>query len=361
MSDSQGLDQIVIGKQRIKKLNRALVYGESWRGSMPHSILLALVRLGYDAIIFDYQKYLSRLDGNMLLKKAASLIDNYLFHRRCLDINCHFTRIIEDFRPQLIIIVKGSHILPETLKKINRFSIPCVNWHVDDPFNPRYITPYSDENLTLYDIHFSSRPHLFEEYRNKGARRVKYLEFCFDPTIFYPINSIQNIKYELIFVGNWSKNREQWIKDLAPFFNVCVWGGSWWRARSLRQETNIQMMYRSATLEDYSRVVSNSKICLNFLTLDNRDQTNLRNFETPACKGFQLCNRTAQLINIFKEDEEISLFDSKQELIDKIRYYLKHENERIEIAKKGFENVIKNDHTFLMRCKQLICDVGKVD
>lgn len=348
-------------KQMIKKFNRILVYGESWRGSMPHSILLALTRLGFDAIVFDYQKYLARLDGNMLLKKASAIMDNILFHRRCSDINRQLTRIINDFRPQLIIIVKGLHILPDSLKKINRIGIPCVSWHVDEPFNPRDITPYSDENFTLYDIHFSSRPHLFEEYRKKRARRVEYLEFCFDSTIFYPINSMQNNKYELSFVGTWSKNREQWIKAISPFFKVAVWGGSWWRARSLWQEPNIQMMYRSAALEDYSRVISNSKICLNFLTLDNRDQTNLRNFEIPACKGFQLCNRTGQLINIFKEDEEIVLYDSKQELIDKICYYLKHENERMEISKKGFENVIKNDHTFLMRCRELVSEVGKVE
>lgn len=345
----------------INKINRILVYGESWRGSMPHSILLALTRLGYDAIIFDYQKHLSRLDGNMFLKRSASITDNFLSQKRYSDINRHFTRLIEDFRPQLIIIVKGLHVLPETLKKINQIGIPCVNWHVDEPFNPRYITPYFDENFTRYDIHFSSRPHLFEEYRKKRARRVKYLEFCFDPTIFYPINSMQNNKYELSFVGTWSKSREQWIKALSPFFKVCVWGGSWWRARSLWRVANIQIMYRSAALENYSRVVSNSKICLNFLTLDNRDQTNLRNFEIPACKGFQLCSRTEQLMNIFKEDQEIALYDGKQELIDKIRYYLKHENERMEIAQKGYENGVKNDHTFLMRCRQLVADLGKVD
>ncbi|MCK4500347.1 glycosyltransferase [Candidatus Babeliales bacterium] len=341
----------------LAQLKRILIYGESWRGSIPHSILLALTRLGYEAIIFDYQKYLSELDGNRLLRKAASITDKFLFKKKCLNINQHFMQIAEDFSPQLIIIVKGLHILPETLQRINQIGIPVVNWHVDDPFNPRYITPYSDESFTLYDIHFSSRPYLFEEYQGKGARRVEYLEFCFDQTIFYPLNSIQIGKYDISFVGNWSKNREQWIKCLSPFFKVYVWGGSWWRARTLRKETNIHLMHRSATLEDYSRVVCESKICLNFLTLENRDQSNLRNFEIPACKGFQLCNRTEQLKNIFKEDKEICLYETEQELINKIRYYLKHKDERIEIAKKGFEAVTQKGHTFLSRCKQLVSTV----
>ena len=79
------------------KLKRILIYGESWRGSMPHSILLALTRLGYDAIIFDYQKYLSKLDGNRFLKKAASITDHLLFKRKSLDIDRHFIQIVEDF------------------------------------------------------------------------------------------------------------------------------------------------------------------------------------------------------------------------------------------------------------------------
>ena len=324
---------------------------------MPHSILLALTRLGYEAIIFDYQKYLSKLDGNRFLRKAASITDNFLFKKKCLDINRHFIQSVEDFRPQLVIIIKGLHILPVTLQKIKQTGIPVVNWHVDDPFNPRYITPYSDENFILYDIHFSLRPHLFEEYLKKGTKRVEYLECCFDPTIFYPLNFTQNGKYDVSFVGTWSKTRERWMKYISPCFRVYVWGGSWWRAKSLRKEPNIHLMYRSAVLEDYSRVVSESKICLNFLTLENRDQTNLRNFEISACKGFQLCNRTQQLTTIFKENEEICLYETEQELIDKIRYYLKHENERIEIAKKGFEAVTNQEHTFLSRCKQVISTV----
>ena len=90
---------------------------------MPHSILLALTCLGYDAIIFDYQKYLTKLDGNRLLRKVAAITDNFLIKKRCLDINRHFMQIVEDFRPQLIIVVKGLHILPETLQRINQIGL----------------------------------------------------------------------------------------------------------------------------------------------------------------------------------------------------------------------------------------------
>ena len=49
-----------------------------------------------------------------------------------------------------------------------------------------------------------------------------------------------------------------------------------------------------------------------------------------------------------------------EELINKIRYYLKHENERFEVAKEGFEAVTKQGHTFLSRCKQLVSTVEEL-
>lgn len=321
---------------------------------MPFSILLAMTRLGHEAVIFDYCKYLSKLDGNRMLKKVAYKLDNAFYQSRCKNINSHFIRLVQDFKPKLIIVVKGSHILPETIKKINELGITIVNWHVDDPFNQKYLTAHSAQNLMLYDIHFSSRPHLFTEYIQKGARRVEYLEFCYDETIFYLLDSGDDIKYEISFVGNWSQEREELIKELAQFFKIYVWGGSWWRAHSLKNNKNIYLHNNRANLEEYSRIISHSKVCLNFLTQENRDQTNLRNFELQACMGFQLCNRTDQIRTIFDEDKEICLFSAKQELIEKCRYYINHDDERLMVARKGYERITQNQHTFVSRCQKVL-------
>ncbi len=336
------------------KIKRILIYGETFRGSMPHSVLSALTRLGYDAVIFDYRKYLSNLDGNRYLKKAANITDKIFFEKRCRDINRHFLQQIDNFKPDLILVIKGMHIVSLTLEKIAQIGVPVVNWHADDFFNPVWVTPYTADTFKLYDIHFSSRPHLFPEYKNKGAKQLEYLEFCFDPTICYPIEDNTQEKYDITFIGTWSKIRQRQIKNLARFFKIHIWGGSWHYMKKMPGAKNIRLMYRRADLENFSRVVNNSKICLNFLTPENRDQTNLRNFEIPACQGFQLCNRTDQLAKIFKHDHAIALYQTEQELIDKARYYLEHQNERLEIARQGFGIVTNDNHTFLSRCKQII-------
>jgi len=335
-------------------IKKVLVYGETFRGSMPHSIMLSLTKLGYKSIIFDYAKYTSNLNGNLLLRRLGFMMNRYFFKSICTRVNDNFLKLIDSFEPQLIIVVKGFHLQPRVLHKINKKGIVVVNWHVDDPFNQRYITLNSHDNLALYDIHFSSRPHLFLEYEKQGAKKVEYLEFCYDESIFYPIKTDKNKRYDVSFVGNWSKYREQMIKHIAPFFEVHVYGGSWWRASSLKGEKNVYLKNKRADLEEYSRIVSRSKVCLNFLTYENRDQTNLRNFELPACGGFQLCNRTDQLEKIFKKDLEICLFDSKNEMIDKIKFYLKNNIEREKIANAGSELVALEKHNFTSRCSQVL-------
>lgn len=347
----------------MSKINRILIYGEAWQGSMPHAILLAMTRLGYSALIFDYQKYLTfpQFSINRVFNKVGYLLDKFYFEKRCMEINKRFIQHIEDFLPDLVIVVKGLHVLPESLEKVKKYGIPVVNWHCDDFFNPSYMMPFSKDAFALYDIHFSPRSHLFEEYWRLGAKNIESLGVCVDPNSYYPINSaFDGFQCDVGFIGSWSKNREHLLKKL-HMFDVHIYGSSWHRASvRFKRISKIKLMYKSVYFEDFSRAIKRSRICLNILTLENRDQTNVRNFEIPACKGFQLSERSIRLTEIFKEGEEIALYEDEEELVDKIRYYLQHENERIKIAQNGYKAVIARGHTYDARCKQLISVVESV-
>jgi len=113
-------------------------------------------------------------------------------------------------------------------------------------------------------------------------------------------------------------------------------------------------MGRAAELEDMSRSFNASRICLNILTLENRDQTNVRNFEIPACGAFQLTERTEGLQELFQENKEIVCYASNDELLDKCRYYNSHDSERQNIARAGHQRLIASGHTYVNRMQQLV-------
>lgn len=64
--------------------------------------------------------------------------------------------------------------------------------------------------------------------------------------------------------------------------------------------------------------------------------------EIALCGGFVLSDYAPGIEEVFRLDEEIVVFHSKDEMISKIKYYLQHEEEREEIARKGYVRALKD-------------------
>ena len=69
---------------------------------------------------------------------------------------------------------------------------------------------------------------------------------------------------------------------------------------------------------------------------------NFRTFTLPANGVMQLCDNKKNLGKIFELNKEVIGFDSVEEAIDQTRYYLSHDNERIEIAIAGWKRALKD-------------------
>lgn len=80
---------------------------------------------------------------------------------------------------------------------------------------------------------------------------------------------------------------------------------------------------------------------------------NYRTFETTGCGTFLLTNYTPGLEKIFDIGKEIVVYDSIEDLDNKVKYYLDNSEERNKIAKAGHERA-KKDHTYYERAKKLI-------
>ncbi|MNV28901.1 hypothetical protein D3C71_1201070 [compost metagenome] len=72
-----------------------------------------------------------------------------------------------------------------------------------------------------------------------------------------------------------------------------------------------------------------------------------------ASGTFQLSDARDDLATFYTPDEEIVTFNTQQELMDKIRYYLANEEERQRIALKGLERTLR-DHTYPKRVNELL-------
>ena len=71
-----------------------------------------------------------------------------------------------------------------------------------------------------------------------------------------------------------------------------------------------------------------------------------------------LHERTDEVLSFFEEGKEIACFSDEDELIDKINYYLLHDEEREKIRQSGHAQALR-EHTWENRADTIITLIGK--
>ena len=99
-------------------------------------------------------------------------------------------------------------------------------------------------------------------------------------------------------------------------------------------------------------VFRRSRINLNISLRSIKSGIPLRAFDIMGSGGFLLSNFQADFLDDFVPGEDFSYYESKEDLINKIEYYLTHEDERIAIAKSGHDKVAAG-HTFRHRIREM--------
>jgi spore maturation protein CgeB len=93
---------------------------------------------------------------------------------------------------------------------------------------------------------------------------------------------------------------------------------------------------------DYARIINRSKIGLNFSRSVNMDQLKGRVLHTMLSGALLLETKNSQTDFLFEDGKEYVSFTSKEEMIDKIKFYLRNDKIREEIAKNGREKTLLN-------------------
>lgn len=104
-------------------------------------------------------------------------------------------------------------------------------------------------------------------------------------------------------------------------------------------------------------IFKNTDINLNITLRSIQRGIPLRCMDIMGCGGFLLTNYQEDFLNFFEPFEDYVYFESRADLLEKIEYYITHDEERSMIAASGYEKV-KAGHTYKLRLEEILDIVG---
>lgn len=364
-----------------------------WRDNL----FSTLVEMGHDVVEFQYdlRRTFQNLDASDPVQNAFIRNNRPKLSRELIRQvkTAHATKPVDLFFSYFYDVC----VLPEAIDEIRSLGVATVNWYCNASYQLHLVSEISPH----YDWCLVPEKFRIEDYRALGARPI-YCQEAANPAIYkpYPLP----LEFDVTFVGQAYGDRPVYVRYLLDHgIDVRVWGFGWgefysegsqkiwrkWRRRGrnigrklatvqgwrdtagrLRQILEKPDRNRTAlipqvalpeakiggTLSDQQLVqmYSRSKInlgfsaCGNFQRQEKILQIRLRDFEIPMSGGFYLVEYMEELEDFFNIGKEIVCYRDPVELSDKIKYFLRHEDERETIRRAGYERC-RREHTWRHR------------
>jgi len=267
--------------------------------------------------------------------------DHLILDQRQIKTNfLQLKRISKNNAYKYLLITIGS--IPFKISDFKQIDIPNrIVFFTDDDwcFYPtnRYFAQYFTWVVTTYRKNM-------DLYKKHGFTNVILSQWACNAMLFKPMKIEKTIDVSLI--GAPHSNRLQLINHLInKGIKVKVFGPGWGRFPELKRFWGGYL-----STKDLVKTINQSKINLNpaMGIFINGLQIKGRTFEIAGCGGFQLTEHKPELYEYFEKNKEIVTFNNLDDLVDKIEYYLKQNNERETIARAAYERTIK-EHTWEKR------------
>jgi hypothetical protein len=338
----------------------------------------ALAKLGCEIRRFSWMERFRRFRNDAVepfhISKYAEFQNRTLWGPDVVALNADLLKAVKEFQPDVLFVYRATHIFPRTLQKIKQTfpETKLVQYCNDDPFSPKANKIHWRHlkcAIHLYDINFVYRHHNIEDFRKLGAKRVELLRSYYIAERNFPMEiqqEDQRFICDVVFAGHYEADfRVDYLESIMRAgFQLNLFGGGWENARTaILPSSPLHRLYPIAPVvdADYRKALSGAKIALCFFSKLNRDTYTRRNFEIPATGAFMLSEYSDDLATLFEEGKEAEFFRSKEEMLDKISYFLSHDVERREIARRGRERVMRDCPDVVTRMKQMLGSIRKIN
>jgi spore maturation protein CgeB len=328
---------------------RVLVIGsQAYRDSFEWHVTESLEHLGCQvALVHDRR---STATPNPFARALHKLSNTFLREPELL-FEARLLRVVREFSPTVILVLLGSQVSPKTIVEVRKATkAPIVCWCQDQ------MTTLGRQYLlgSRYDAVFVKDWYMQDLFsRMIRTTQFYYLPECCNPRMHrpLPLTSADRDVFgcDIMLAGSLYYYRQEIMEGLTDF-DMKIWG---YRPDWLVDRLPGRFMGRDVHGDDKVRAALAAKICLNTLHYAEVNGLNCRAFEIAGCGGFQLITAAQSMAEHFSPDEEIVMFHSTEDLVEKVRHYLRNPDAAAQIAKRGQARAHR-DHTYEHRLREIL-------
>lgn len=247
-----------------------------------------------------------------------------------------------DFHPDVLVNATSwpnESVDPVVLREIMKLGIPVFTAVFDTHIEPRHWELQWFDNCNYFGVVDSITN--YERYCSlaNGHPNVKGVLYLGGNNVFTDVFHKQNTGkiYDVVLLGSADRDRTYFIDYLRDAL----------RERSIgfhklggyvdsKQGAPNQLSDDWVTLTDYVKIINQTKICVSSQTAPERIQLKGKVFQYLACGTFCLTDSNPELRHIVP-DQCLATYDSYEACIEKISYYMAHEDERERITDAGYK------------------------
>lgn len=175
------------------------------------------------------------------------------------------------------------------------------------------------------------------------ANITKDMLLYFQNLIRFEAERDMTLSFEEFLVGMIQKKvtvleRSRYLKSLSEQFETALFTNTG-EADAAKELTNVKLCGPVSYYDQMPEVFRQSKVNINITLRSITSGIPLRVLDVLGSGGFLLTNYQEEIAEYFENKKEVVMWSSEEELLDLCGYYLRHETERKDIAKAGFEKV----------------------
>lgn len=318
------------------------IIGANVPDSLEFNLQEAFSFAGYNAEIFDvYDSRRYHINSKVsLCFRTLDVLGRRYSEAYDLKVFRRIAHRVLEFKPNLVVGVYR-FIHPEFVKIIKSNSIPVI--HV----NPDAITTFEAQQLFVesYDVYFTKDPYIQRFMKENMKLNTRLYSEAFNirlhkrPNISKKVCE-EEINTDVMTYGTMYPYRIRMLSQLLKQdINLKVYGVKPHRYYNHSLDAVFQNKYIIG--EEKARLLYGSKIVFNQMHFAEVESVNNRFFEVNGCGAFQLSDYRPILHDLLPVDPELVSFKNIDEGLEKVKFYLNHDEERYQIADKVYQHFVE--------------------